>query len=79
MKTQPTQILLTKFFYSGNHLHFQILIQTEFDLINYGEYRDYTLYKEAFDQIQQTINNQTRIIRLADNNINVETTFANVA
>lgn len=79
MKTQKTQSLLTKFFYCGNHLHFQILIQTETDCVVYDEYSDYGAYKIAFDQIQQALSNETKIVKLAEKNKNLETAFANVA
>ena len=79
MKTQEAQSLLTKFFYSGNHLHFQILIQTENDLVLHGEYSDYGLYKTAFDMIQFNLKNEIRVLSLAEKNTRLETAFANVA
>ena len=79
MKTHEAQSLLTKFFYNDNHLHFQILIQTENDLVLYGEYSDYGLYKTAFDMIKFKLNNATKIINLAEKNSINETAFAKVA
>ena len=49
MKIQEARSLLTKFFYNANQLHFQILIQTESDLVLHGEYDNYKVYKTAFD------------------------------
>ena len=79
MKKQETQCLLTKFFYRGNHLHFQILVQTETDWMVYDEYSDYGAYKSAFDQIQQALSTETKVIKLTEKNKNLETSFANVA
>ena len=79
MKTQEAQSLLTKFFYSNNHLHFQILIQTENELVVFGDYSDYALYKTAFDMIQFNLKNETKIISLAEKNSILEAAFANVA
>ncbi len=59
-----TQNLLTRFFYRDNHLCFQILIQTKSELISYGEYNDYTVYKSAFEQFQQTLSKETKAIQL---------------
>ena len=79
MKTQEAQSLLTKFFYNGNHLNFQILIQTENDLVLFGEYSDYGLYKTAFDMIQFSLKNETKIFSLSEKNSILETAFAKVA
>ncbi|MBL7815133.1 MAG: hypothetical protein JNL70_08985 [Saprospiraceae bacterium] len=79
MKTQEAQSLLTKFFYKDNHLHFQILIQAESELVLFGEYNDYGLYKNAFDLIQQKIKNGTRIIHLLEKKLNEEKLFVKVA
>lgn len=79
MKTHETQCLLTKFFYRGNHLHFQILVQTETDWMIYDEYSDYAAYKAAFDQIQQALSTETKVIKMPEKNTNLEMAFANVA
>ena len=49
-----TQIknLITKFYYSGNQLCFQILIHCESDhTIKYRDYSDYSAYKKAYDKL----------------------------
>jgi hypothetical protein len=79
MTTQEAKSLLTKFFYSGNHLNFQILIQTEDNLVMHGEYSDYGLYKTAFDMIQFNLNNEIRVLSVAEKNVRLETAFAKVA
>ncbi len=58
MKFQQAISLLTKFFYNSNHLHFQILIQTENEIMVHGEYSDYKLYKTAFDHIHEILNSR---------------------
>ncbi len=79
MKIQEAKSLLTKFFYNANHLHFQILIQTESDLVLHGEYDDYKVYKTAFDQIHQTLKFGVRLKSLTEKKIKLETPLANVA
>ncbi len=79
MKFQETRSLLTKFFYNANHLHFQILIQTENDLELYGEYSDYKLYKSEFDQIFESLNIGKKLKSLTEKKIQLEIPLANVA
>jgi hypothetical protein len=45
----------------------------------YDEYSDYGAYKSAFDQIQQALSTETKVIKLTEKNKNLETSFANVA
>jgi hypothetical protein len=79
MKTDEAQGLLTRFFYRDNHLCFQILIQTESELISYGQYNDYSVYKSAFEQIRLTLSKETKVIKLLEKNKTLETPFAKVA
>ncbi len=79
MKTQEAQSLLTKFFYNGNRLHFQIFMQNENDLALLGEYSDYGLYKTAFDSIQFKLLNEIRVLGLVEINKPLEVAFAKVA
>ena len=79
MNTNKNQNLLTKFFYIGNNLHFQILVLTEIDWVIYDEYDDYNEYKKAFDDIQQALNVETKVVKMTEKNTNLETSFANVA
>ena len=79
MKMDEAQDLLTRFFYRDNHLCFQILIQTESELMSYGEYNDYTVYKSAFEQIRQALSKETKVIQLLEKNKTLETPFAKVA
>jgi hypothetical protein len=79
MGTQVAQSLLTKFFYSGNRLHFQIFIQTENDLDLFGEYSDYALYKTAFELIQFKLLHQIRVFAPTEKKTALETDLAIVA
>ena len=79
MTKQEAQSLLTKFFYIGNHLHFQILVQTESDMFIYGEYNDYGVYKKAFDILQTNLKNEIKIMNVSEKNVALECVFANVA
>ena len=79
MRIQEVRSLLTKFFYASNHLHFQILIQTENDLVLHGEYNDYKLYKSAFDQMYENLNIGKRRISLSEKKIKLESPLAKVA
>lgn len=79
MKFQEAISLLTKFFYSSNHLHFQILIQTENGTMLHGEYSDYKLYKIAFDHIHQSLKIGDRLKSLSEKKIKIDMPLANVA
>lgn len=79
MEIQEARSLLTNFFYNANQLHFQILIQTENDLVLHGEYDNYKVYKTAFDQIHQSLKVGVRLKSLTEKKIRLETPLANVA
>jgi hypothetical protein len=55
MIIQETRTLLTKFFYEENHLHFQIILQSERGVRDCGDYTDYNEYRKAFDALQAQI------------------------
>ena len=79
MNTNKTQNLLTKFFYLGNNLHFQILVLTEIDWVIYDEYDNYAEYLKAFKEIQNALVVETKVVKMTEKNKNLETAFANVA
>ena len=79
MNTNKTQNLLTKFFYLGNNLHFQILVLTEIDWVIYDEYDNYREYLKAFNEIQNALVVETKVVKMTEKNKNLETAFANVA
>ena len=79
MNTNKTQNLLTKFFYIGNNLHFQILVLTEIDWVIYDEYDNYSEYLKAFNEIQNALVVETKVVKMTEKNKNLETAFANVA
>ena len=79
MNTNKTQNLLTKFFYLGNNLHFQILVLTEIDWVIYDEYDNYAEYLKAFNEIQNALVVETKVVKMTEKNKNLETAFANVA
>ena len=79
MNTNKTQNLLTKFFYLGNNLHFQILVLTEIDWVIYDEYDNYGEYLKAFNEIQNALVGETKVVKMTEKNKNLETAFANVA
>jgi hypothetical protein len=79
MKSQKAQCVLTKFFYVGNHLHFEILIQTELEVFNYGYYSDYRLYKKELEEVQQALTKELKVSKLIEKKLNAEINFANVA
>ena len=44
--------LITKFFYRNNQLFFQILLNCDNNFtVTYGEYTDYTTYKQDYNQL----------------------------
>lgn len=54
--------LVTKFFYRGNQLCFQIILQVDGgERIPYKEFSDYAEYKKAFSELQQQKGNPTMI------------------
>lgn len=71
--------LVTKFFYRGNQLCFQIILQVDGgERIPYKEFSDYAEYKKAFSELQQQKGSPT-MIRFPEKNLTVAASPSNVA
>ncbi len=79
MKTSECKSLLTKFFYKNEHLYFQILIQSEISTNVYGEFNDYSDYKETFDRLQRNILDTNALKIVPERLLIAKTHFAKVA
>jgi hypothetical protein len=79
MKTSECKSLLTKFFYKNEHLYFQILIQGETTTNVYGEFDDYSDYKETFDRLQSNIFSRSPIKLIPEKLLKTGTRLAKVA
>jgi hypothetical protein len=79
MKTSECKSLLTKFFYKNEHLYFQILVQGETTTNVYGEFDDYSDYKETFDRLQGNLSDTRPLKIVTDGFLKSETLFAKVA
>jgi hypothetical protein len=79
MKTSECKSLLTKFFYKNEHLYFQILIQGETTTNVYGEFDDYSDYKETYDRLQGNLLEISSLKIVPDRFLKSETHFAKVA
>ena len=79
MTTQNIKKLVTKFFYEGNYLKFQILLKNNNETQICGEYASYDDYQKAFNTFQNQLPNipakRTAIVE----NYKNETKLANVA
>jgi hypothetical protein len=67
MKTSEAQILLTQFFYKENHLHFQILLQSEEGTKKCGDFTDYNDYRKAYDQLQLQLTKKLPLVNFSEN------------
>jgi hypothetical protein len=79
MKTSECKSLLTKFFYKNEHLYFQILIQSETSTNVYGEFDDYSDYKETFDRLQSNLSSISPLKLIPERFLKSETRLAKVA
>lgn len=79
MKTSECKSLLTKFFYKNEHLYFQILIQSEIITNVYGEFDNYSEYKETFDRLQRNILDINALMIVTDRLLPTQSHFAKVA
>lgn len=71
--------LVTKFFYRGNQLCFQIILQVDGgERIPYKEFSDYAEYKKAFSELQQQKGNRT-MIKFPNRNVHSSESTSNVA
>lgn len=61
MKSNELKSVLTRFLYKEEQLHFQIMIQSEDNLEMYGEYTNYSEYKETFDALQKDLSDKNQI------------------
>lgn len=71
--------LVTKFFYKGNQLCFQIFLQIEGgERILYKEFTDYAEYKEVFAKLQQQKGSRS-IIKFPEKSVDSTKSNSNVA
>lgn len=79
MKLKHAQSLLTKFYYEGNQLHFQIMLQSNDAVEVQGDYSDYNAYRNAYDALHKAMNEKSSHKLFAEKSVQDERGFAKVA
>ena len=69
IKGEKVKELITKFFYKGNHLCYQIILHLkDDDPVAYSVFNDYSSYKQAFNEIQK-MRSKNALIEVSNENL----------